>query len=69
MKALSCPILKLWPMLKFFADKQADKQPGEKLHAPDLFVLLHHEMVFTGDTAFGKKEILKSCVESKKGIP
>ena len=40
MKAISLTIQKLWPILKFLADKEMDRQKnkstGQKLYVPDL---------------------------------
>ena len=49
MKAVSLTFQKLWPMLRFFADKwtntqtdiQMDKQTGQKLYAPNLSMWGH----------------------------
>ena len=38
MKALSLTIQKLWPMYKFFVDKQTDKWTGQKLYFRDLLM-------------------------------
>jgi hypothetical protein len=59
MKALPLTSQKIWPMLKFFADRQTDRRTGQKLYAPDLSIQGHKDVKVYRQTIDNQKSSLE----------